>query len=51
MPEPEVGFLVRYLFAGAKGADAVQRIDRRVDRLPGQSGLHLLTGALAQLSR
>ncbi len=50
MPEPEVGFLVRYLFAGDKGADIVERIDRRVDRLPGQSGLHLLTRALTQLS-
>ena len=51
MPEPEVGFLVRYLFAGDKGADTVARIDRRVDRLPGQSGLHLLTSALSQLSQ
>ena len=45
MPKREVGFLVRYLFAGDKGRDVLERIDRRVDRLPGQGGLHLLTRA------
>ncbi len=43
MPRREVGFLVRYLFAGEKGGQILERIDRRVDRLPGQEGLHLLT--------
>jgi hypothetical protein len=47
MPKREVGFLVTYLFAGDKGAEALARIDRRVDRLPGQSDLHLLTRAVA----
>ena len=37
MPTEEVGFLVRYLFDGKDGAAAASRIDRRVDRLPGQS--------------
>jgi len=50
MPKREVGFLVHYLFDGEKGADALQRIDRRVDRLPGQSELHLLTSAVTGLS-
>ena len=50
MPKKEVGFLVKYLFAGDKGADLLERIDRRVDRLPGQRNLHLLTRAVAQLS-
>ncbi len=50
MPKREVGFLVHYLFDGEKGANALQRIDRRVDRLPGQSELHLLTSAVAGLS-
>jgi hypothetical protein len=50
MPKPEVGFLVRYLFDGEKGNDILERIDRRVDRLPGQSDLHLLTRAVARLS-
>jgi hypothetical protein len=50
MPEREVGFLVNYLFHGSKGADAAARIDRRIDRLPGQGDLHLLTRAVARLS-
>lgn len=50
MPVHEVGFLVNYLFDGDKGADALARIDRRVDRLPGQNDLHLLTNAVAHLS-
>ena len=43
MPKHEVGFLINYLFEGNKGADVLARIDRRIDRLPGQSDLHLLT--------
>jgi rubrerythrin len=50
MPRPEVGFLVRYLFEGAMGAQLLERIDRRVDRLPGQRDLHLLTRAVARLA-
>src|SRR3984885_10262836 len=50
MPKPEVGFLVNYLFDGTKGAELLERIDRRVDRLPGQNDLHLLTRAVARLS-
>ena len=50
MPKREVGFLVKYLFAGEKGTDVLERIDRRVDRLPGQGDLHLLTRAVTQLA-
>ena len=39
MPKDEVGFLVRYLFDGEKGREMLERIDRRVDRLPGQAQL------------
>ena len=45
MPKNEVGFLVRYLFDGEQGREMLERIDRRVDRLPGQDNLHLLTQA------
>ena len=45
MPKEEVGFMVRYLFDGEKGLEMLERIDRRVDRLPGQRNLHLLTKA------
>ena len=50
MPEREVGFLVHYLFSGEKGRQILERIDRQVDRLPGQEDLHLLTRAVAQVS-
>ena len=50
MPKREVGFLVNYLFDGNKGSDVLERIDLRVDRLPGQSDLHLLRRAVAGLS-
>jgi hypothetical protein len=49
MPKGEVGFLVNYLFSGEKGAQALERIDRHVDRLPGQSDLHLLTRSMKRL--
>jgi len=51
MPKEEVGFLVKYLFEGQMGANVAARIDRRVDRLPGQHNLHLLDTAVARLSR
>src|SRR5580704_1716475 len=50
MPRDEVGFLVRYLFDGPEGSAVAARIDRRVDRLPGQGDLHLLTTAVTRLS-
>jgi rubrerythrin len=50
MPKQEVGFLVRYLFEGEEGQSVAARIDRRVDRLPGQHDLHLLQGAIGKLS-
>ena len=40
MPEAETAHLARYLFGDKGGADAMRRIDRRVDRLPGLAGLH-----------
>jgi hypothetical protein len=51
MPREEVGFLVNYLFDGDEGQQFTSRIDRRVDRLPGQAHLHLLGTAVSRLSR
>jgi rubrerythrin len=51
MPEEEVGFLVKYLFEGEVGQTMAARIDRRVDRLPGQGDLHLLESAFSKLAR
>ena len=42
MPAEETRFLARVLFAGDDGRQAAQRIDRRIDRLPGLGGLGLL---------
>jgi hypothetical protein len=50
MPKGEVDFLVRYLFEGPDGNAVAHRIDRRVDRLPGQRDLHLLEQAVGRLS-
>lgn len=47
MPEAEVRFLSRHLFAGEDGVAAARRIDRQIQRLPGLSGLHLLEEAVA----
>ena len=42
MPEPEVRHLISYLFGGEDGAAMAARIDRRIDTLPGLSGLGLV---------
>ncbi len=46
MPREETTHLVDTLFSGPEGRKVVQRIDRRVDRLPGLDGLGLMDGAL-----
>jgi hypothetical protein len=45
-PPREVRFLVTHLFADPEGREALQRIDRRIDRMPGLAGLGLAEGAL-----
>ena len=50
MPRGEVAFLVRHLFSGDDGHRTVDRIDRRVDQLPGQEGLDLVATAVDRLS-
>ena len=47
VPDDEVDFLRTYLFGDADGRSVADRIDRRVDRLPGLDGLGLLAGAVA----
>ncbi len=46
MPVSELSFLVRHLFSGDDGRQMAERIDRRVDRLPGLAGLGLLSTAV-----
>jgi hypothetical protein len=47
LPPEDVTFLGRYLFGGEDGRSVVERIDRRIGRLPGLEGLALLDGAVA----
>jgi rubrerythrin len=47
VPDQEVHFLSTYLFGDPEGAAMADRIDRRVDRLPGLEGLNLLRGAVS----
>jgi hypothetical protein len=48
IPPAEMRFLARYLFGDADGFAATQRIDRRVDRLPGLADLHLVERAVTK---
>ncbi len=45
MPTDETTHLVDTLFGGSDGRAVVERIDRRIDRLPGLDGLELMAGA------
>lgn len=45
VPDSEVRHVVAYLFGDRDGLDALARIDRHVDRLPGLGGLRLTTSA------
>lgn len=49
MPPAEIEHLAAYLMSGADGLAAAQRIDRRIDRLPGLAGMQLLERAIADL--
>ena len=50
MPRSEVAFLAQHLFSGVEGRAMTERIDRRLDGLPGLSGLRLATGAAERLA-
>ena len=47
VPDQEVRFLSTYLFGDPDGLARADRIDRRVDRLPGLGGLNLLHDAVS----
>jgi len=51
MPASETRFLIRHLFDGETGRAMAERIDRRIDNLPGLDGLNLITGSLATAGR
>jgi hypothetical protein len=43
MPAEETDFIVQYVLGGEAGAKEAARLDRRIDRLPGLSGLELVS--------
>jgi len=47
VPQSETAFISSYLFSGPEGADHVERIEERIDSLPGLAGLGLLRSAVA----
>jgi hypothetical protein len=50
LPRREVVFLAGHLFSGPEGLAMTERIDRRLDGLPGLDGLHLATRAARGLT-
>jgi hypothetical protein len=48
MPEEDTTHVVRTLFGGDEGRAVAERIDRRVDQLPGLDGLGLMRESLAR---
>ena len=51
MPPAETEFVIRHLYGGAGGQPFVERIDRRIDGLPGQQGLRLVSGVVVHAER
>ena len=48
MPDEETRHLIRTLFGGPEGRAVSERVDRRIDLLPGLAGLGLVRGALGR---
>jgi hypothetical protein len=47
-PKEETAFVLEYLMGGPQGADLIERIDAKMDELPGMAGLHLMRRAVAK---
>ncbi|MGA8113482.1 MAG: ferritin-like domain-containing protein [Actinocatenispora sp.] len=47
-PKRETAFVLNYLMGGPEGAKHIDRIDRKLDELPGQGGLNLVRKAVAK---
>jgi hypothetical protein len=47
-PKAETAFVLDYLMGGPEGEKHIQRLDRKVDTLPGQEGLDLVSTAVAK---
>ena len=49
VPKAETAFLIDHLFGGDDGLAVAERIDRRIDRLPGLAGLELCVKARQEM--
>ncbi|BCJ39116.1 hypothetical protein Athai_66190 [Actinocatenispora thailandica] len=47
-PKRETAFVLSYLLGGAEGAKHIERIDRKMDELPGLGGMDLVRRAVAK---
>ncbi len=47
-PKRETAFVLNYLMGGPEGSKYIERIDRKLDELPGQDGLDLVRRAVAK---
>ena len=47
-PKAETAFVLDYLMGGPEGEKHIHRLDRKVDTLPGQEGLDLISTAVAK---
>jgi len=47
-PKRETAFVLNYLMGGPEGAKHIERIDRKMDELPGLYGMHLVRNAVAK---
>jgi hypothetical protein len=50
MPDAETRFLIAYLLGGEEGRTVAGQIDRKIDKLPGLSGLDLVSRAVAAVA-
>ena len=47
VPKIETSFAAAYLFGGGDGAELIERVEERIDALPGLAGLNLVRTAIA----
>jgi hypothetical protein len=51
VPRIETSFATAYLFGGGEGAELIDRVEERIDALPGLRGLGLVRGAIQEAIR
>ena len=51
VPKIETSFAAAYLFGSGDGAQLIERVEDRIDALPGLSGLNLVRSAIAEAAQ